>query len=98
MQGNVVLWKPSDTSVLSSYVCYKILREAGVPAGVINFVPSNGPLFGSVVTRSPLLAGINFTGSARSVRGEVARDGVKANGVVQTFVHVVAPPCKYAIV
>ena len=63
-QGNVVLWKPSDTSLLSSYVCYKLLREAGVPAGVINFVPADGPVFGDTITASPKLAGINFTGSA----------------------------------
>ena len=61
----MVLWKPSDTSMLSSYICFKILREAGVPEGVINFVPSDGPVFGKVVTKSPLLAGINFTGSAK---------------------------------
>jgi len=64
--GNVVLWKPSDTAVLSSYVVFKILREAGVPPGVINFLPADGPVFGEVVTKSPLLAGINFTGSART--------------------------------
>ncbi len=62
-QGNVVVWKASDTAMLSSYICYKILREAGVPAGVVNFVPADGPVFGNVVTTSPLLAGINFTGS-----------------------------------
>ena len=62
--GNVVLWKAPDTGVLSSYVCYKILREAGVPAGVINFLPADGPVFGEAITQSPLLAGINFTGSA----------------------------------
>jgi len=44
--GNVVLWKPSDTAMLSSYLCFKILREAGVPAGVINFTPSDGPVLG----------------------------------------------------
>ena len=41
------------------------MREAGVPGGVVNFVPADGPVFGDVVTRSPLLAGINFTGSAK---------------------------------
>jgi len=64
--GNVVVWKAPDTGMLSSYICYKILREAGVPAGVINFVPADGPVFGNVVTQSPLLAGINFTGSAKT--------------------------------
>lgn len=62
--GNTVLWKPSDTAVLSSYICFQILREAGVPAGVINFLPADGPVFGSTITDHPMLAGINFTGSA----------------------------------
>lgn len=61
--GNVVLWKPSDTAVYSSYVVYKLLRECGLPPGVINFVPSDGPVFGEAITSSPHLAGINFTGS-----------------------------------
>ena len=64
-QGNVVLWKPSDTAMLSSYIVFKILLEAGVPPGVINFVPADGPVFGEAIVKSPLLAGINFTGSAR---------------------------------
>ena len=64
-QGNVCVWKPSDTAVLSNYLVYKIFREAGVPAGVINFVPSDGPVFGDVVTKSSDLAGINFTGSVK---------------------------------
>jgi 1-pyrroline-5-carboxylate dehydrogenase len=62
--GNVVLWKPSHSSILSSYLVFKILREAGLPAGVINFVPSRGPIFGAAITKSPYLAGVNFTGSA----------------------------------
>lgn len=63
LMGNVVLWKPSDTCVFSNYIIVKVLQEAGFPPGVINFVPADGPDFGSVITRSPLLAGINFTGS-----------------------------------
>jgi 1-pyrroline-5-carboxylate dehydrogenase len=63
LMGNVVLWKPSDTAVLSSYILYKILRDSGLPAGVINFLPSDGPVFGEAITRSPDLAAINFTGS-----------------------------------
>lgn len=39
------------------------MREAGVPAGVVNFVPADGPVLGSAITKSPHLAGINFTGS-----------------------------------
>ena len=61
----MALWKPSDTSVLSNYVTYKIYREAGLPAGVINFVPADGPVFGDTVTAHPDLAGLNFTGSVQ---------------------------------
>ncbi|CAH1772683.1 unnamed protein product [Owenia fusiformis] len=68
LMGNVVQWKPSDTAMLSSYTVYKIYREAGLPAGIINFLPSDGPVFGDAITASPDLAGINFTGSVRTFR------------------------------
>jgi len=58
-----VLFKPSDTAVLSNYIIFQIMKEVGVPAGLVNFVPSDGPVFGDTVTASPHLAGINFTGS-----------------------------------
>uniref|UniRef100_A0A286XK04 Multifunctional fusion protein n=1 Tax=Cavia porcellus TaxID=10141 RepID=A0A286XK04_CAVPO len=63
LMGNVVLWKPSDTAMLASYAIYHILREAGLPPNIIQFVPADGPLFGDTVTSSEHLCGINFTGS-----------------------------------
>ncbi|XP_057664893.1 delta-1-pyrroline-5-carboxylate dehydrogenase, mitochondrial [Diorhabda carinulata] len=63
LMGNAVLWKPSDTALLSNWLIFKICREAGVPPGVVNFVPADGPVFGDTITASPHLAGINFTGS-----------------------------------
>ena len=63
-----MLWKPSHSAVLSSYLVFKILREAGLPAGVINFMPSSGGLFGQVISSSYHLAGVNFTGSAELVK------------------------------
>lgn len=63
LMGNGVVWKPSDTAILSNWVIYKVMREAGVPEGVVNFVPADGPTFGKTITASPYLAGINFTGS-----------------------------------
>ncbi|XP_068247598.1 delta-1-pyrroline-5-carboxylate dehydrogenase, mitochondrial-like [Palaemon carinicauda] len=63
MMGNVVLWKPSDTAVISNYMVYKIMREVGVPGGVVSFIPADGPVFGDTITKSPYLAAINFTGS-----------------------------------
>jgi len=63
VMGNVTLWKPSDTAILSNYLIYKIFRDAGFPDGVVNFLPSDGPVFGKTVTAHPELAAINFTGS-----------------------------------
>jgi len=63
VMGNVTLWKPSDTAILSNYLIYKIFRDAGFPDGVVNFLPSDGPVFGNVVTKHPELAAVNFTGS-----------------------------------
>nr|DBA15718.1 TPA: hypothetical protein GDO54_003190 [Pyxicephalus adspersus] len=63
LMGNVVLWKPSDTAILSSYTVYNALREAGLPPNIIQFVPADGPVFGDTITSSEHLSGINFTGS-----------------------------------
>jgi 1-pyrroline-5-carboxylate dehydrogenase len=63
MMGNVVLWKPSDTAVLSSWVIYQVLVECGLPKDIVQFVPADGPTFGKAVTASSDLAAINFTGS-----------------------------------
>ncbi|MGE4568235.1 MAG: L-glutamate gamma-semialdehyde dehydrogenase [Bacteroidales bacterium] len=63
LMGNVTVWKPSSTSVLSNYWLMKIFQEAGVPDGVINFVPSKGSVIGQVVFRHPQFAGVHFTGS-----------------------------------
>ncbi|XP_039612084.1 delta-1-pyrroline-5-carboxylate dehydrogenase, mitochondrial [Polypterus senegalus] len=63
LMGNVVLWKPSDTAMSASYAVYRILREAGLPPNIIQFVPADGPVFGDTVTASEHLAGISFTGS-----------------------------------
>ncbi|KAK9874331.1 hypothetical protein WA026_002681 [Henosepilachna vigintioctopunctata] len=63
LAGNAVLWKPSDTALLSNWWIFKICKEAGVPDGVVNFVPADGPVFGDTVTASPMFAGLNFTGS-----------------------------------
>uniref|UniRef100_A0A8C8SJF9 Multifunctional fusion protein n=1 Tax=Pelusios castaneus TaxID=367368 RepID=A0A8C8SJF9_9SAUR len=63
LMGNVVLWKPSDTALLSSFAVYRILLEAGLPPNVIQFVPADGPVFGDTVTSSEYFCGLNFTGS-----------------------------------
>ncbi|MFV1986101.1 MAG: L-glutamate gamma-semialdehyde dehydrogenase [Gemmatimonadota bacterium] len=63
LMGNVVLWKPATTSVLSSYYVMKLLEEAGMPPGVINFLPGHAARISDVVMSSPELAGVHFTGS-----------------------------------
>jgi 1-pyrroline-5-carboxylate dehydrogenase len=63
VMGNVVVWKPSSTAVLSGYYLMKLFKEAGFPDGVINFIPGSGSAVGPVVLNSPLLAGVHFTGS-----------------------------------
>lgn len=63
LMGNTVLWKPSDKAMLSNWLIFKIMREAGLPDGVVNFVPSDGVLFANTVTYSHNFGGLNFTGS-----------------------------------
>jgi 1-pyrroline-5-carboxylate dehydrogenase len=63
LMGNTTVWKPATTSLLSNYYLMKILEEAGLPPGVINFVPGSGSLISSVVMKHRDLAGIHFTGS-----------------------------------
>ncbi len=63
LMGNVVLWKPASSAVYTAYWIMKLLEEAGLPPGVINFIPGPGRQVGDPVLASPLLAGIHFTGS-----------------------------------
>lgn len=63
LMGNVVLWKPASTAIYSNYYFMKLLMEAGLPDGVINFIPGPGSVVGPLVMDSPWLAGIHFTGS-----------------------------------
>ncbi|XP_073818489.1 delta-1-Pyrroline-5-carboxylate dehydrogenase 2 [Musca autumnalis] len=69
LMGNTVLWKPSHSAILSSWLIYKIMLEAGLPEDVVNFIPANGPVFGNTITYSSNLGGINFTGSLETFRG-----------------------------
>ena len=61
--GNVALWKPASSAVLPCYYLMKMLEEAGLPAGVINFIPGTGGKVGNPVLSNLNLAGIHFTGS-----------------------------------
>ncbi|PKP43454.1 MAG: 1-pyrroline-5-carboxylate dehydrogenase [Bacteroidetes bacterium HGW-Bacteroidetes-10] len=63
MMGNTTIWKPATTAILSNYYLMEIFMEAGVPAGVVNFLPGSGALIGKIVMESRDMAGIHFTGS-----------------------------------
>jgi 1-pyrroline-5-carboxylate dehydrogenase len=63
LMGNTTVWKPATTSLLSSYYLMKVFQEAGLPDGVINFVPGSGALIGDVALAHRDLAGVHFTGS-----------------------------------
>jgi len=63
LMGNTTVWKPATTSLLSSYYLMKIFKEAGLPDGVINFVPGPGSVIGNAVLKHKDLGGIHFTGS-----------------------------------
>eukprot|EP00455_Lapot_gusevi_P037557 TRINITY_DN4210_c0_g1_i6.p1 TRINITY_DN4210_c0_g1~~TRINITY_DN4210_c0_g1_i6.p1 ORF type:complete len:571 (+),score=206.84 TRINITY_DN4210_c0_g1_i6:73-1785(+) len=77
LMGNTVVWKPSDTALLGNYIIYQILQEAGLPPGVINFLPGDGKQLGSVAFKHPEFAGLHFTGSTRtfnSIWKEIAQN------------------------
>jgi len=63
MMGNTVIWKPASTAVHSGYYLMKLFQEAGLPDGVINFLPGRGSELGKLVMAQPSLAGVHFTGS-----------------------------------
>ncbi|MGM0608235.1 MAG: L-glutamate gamma-semialdehyde dehydrogenase [Candidatus Muiribacteriota bacterium] len=83
MLGNVCLWKPASSAVLSGYYFMKILEEAGLPKGVINFIPGSGSKVGNIVMNNKYLAGVHFTGSTGVFQGmwrTVASNLEKYNG------------------
>jgi 1-pyrroline-5-carboxylate dehydrogenase len=63
IMGNVVVWKPANTQIYSAAVIMDVLREAGLPDGVINLVFASGPETADVVLNHPDFAGVHFTGS-----------------------------------
>lgn len=65
IMGNTVVWKPASSLVYTPYLIMELLEEAGLPPGVINFVPGSGAKVGDVCLADSRLAGIHFTGSTR---------------------------------
>lgn len=90
LMGNTVVWKPSDTAVLSNYLLLTILEEAGLPAGVVNFVPGNPVEVTDVVTGHKDFSSLHFTGSTKvfkSLYGRIA--GNLANDVYRDYPRIV---------
>ena len=69
MLGNVVVWKPSDKQVYSAKVIMDVLTEAGLPAGVINMIFTDGKETAEKVLAHPDFAGLHFTGSTKVFQG-----------------------------
>jgi 1-pyrroline-5-carboxylate dehydrogenase len=65
MMGNTVVWKPASSAVYIAYQIMRVLEEAGLPPGVVNFIPGDGAAVGDPVLAHPDLAGVHFTGSTR---------------------------------
>lgn len=110
MMGNTTIWKPASTSVLSNYQLMKIFMEAGLPGGVINFIPGKGSTIGRRLVNDPLLAGIHFTGSNNTFNSlwKQATDNLpnyrsyprlvgETGGKDFIFVHPTADPLEVAV-
>lgn len=63
LMGNTVIWKPAATAILSAWYIFKLLEEAGLPPGVINFVPGDPVMISDALLSHRDLAGVHFTGS-----------------------------------
>ncbi len=68
IMGNTGVWKPSRNSYLSNYYLMRLMMDAGLPDGVINFVPGKASMVGEICLSHPMLAGIHFTGSTAVFR------------------------------
>ncbi len=69
LMGNTVVWKPASSAIYSAWHVMKLLEAAGLPPGVINFVPGPGRAVGDPALASPDLAGVHFTGSTSVFHG-----------------------------
>jgi 1-pyrroline-5-carboxylate dehydrogenase len=68
LMGNTVVWKPAHTAALSNWYFYRLLQEAGLPPGVINFLPGDAVAVSQTLLASPDFTGIHFTGSTTVFR------------------------------
>lgn len=82
MLGNVVVWKPSDSAILSNYYSMLLLKEAGLPDGVINFIPGNPANITETVLADSRFSGIHYTGSTEIFRDLYKKIGANINKYV----------------
>ncbi len=90
LMGNVVLWKPSPSAVASNYLIHQIFTEAGMPPGVIQFVPGGAEEVTKVVLDHPQFAALHYTGSTavfRKLYGKIA--GGVAEGKYKGYPRIV---------
>lgn len=87
--GNVILWKPSPMAVLSNYILYQIMEEAGMPKGVVQFLPLADPTkLVEPALASPHFSGLHYTGSSAVLRSLWTKIGINTN-TYRTFPRVV---------
>jgi 1-pyrroline-5-carboxylate dehydrogenase len=75
LMGNTVIWKPASSSILSGYYIMRLLEAAGLPPGVINFLPGDSVQISNILLDSSDLGGIHFTGSTPVFQGMWKRVG-----------------------
>ena len=75
IMGNVVIWKPSPGAIYSNYLFQQIMIEAGLPPGVLQFLPGDAELVTDVVLSSRELGGLHFTGSTAVFRSLSSKIG-----------------------
>jgi 1-pyrroline-5-carboxylate dehydrogenase len=80
IMGNTVVWKPAGTAAFSNFFIMRLLDEAGLPPGVINFVPGPAALVSDALLADRGLAGIHFTGSTEVFQGLWRRVGERLTG------------------
>jgi 1-pyrroline-5-carboxylate dehydrogenase len=69
MMGNTVVWKPAYTQIYAAHVIMRVLKEAGLPDGVINLIYVDGPVAGEIIFNHRDFAGLHFTGSTKVFQG-----------------------------
>jgi 1-pyrroline-5-carboxylate dehydrogenase len=75
LMGNTVVWKPASSAMLSGYYTMRLLEAAGMPPGVINFLPGDAVQISNALLDSPDLGGVHFTGSTAVFQGMWKRIG-----------------------